>query len=467
MNSLEAALLIDVGSTFTKACAIGLDDEKLLASVSTPSTPGTDVCEGIDNVILLINEAVGEKPYFKLRLASSSAAGGLRMVVVGLVPDLTSQAARLSALGAGAKVISTYSYKLNDIEQKEIEELNPDIILLVGGTDGGNEETILWNARMLSHLESDAPIIIAGNKVVAHDAERIIKISGKDVYISKNVLPEIGKLNVEPVRKIIRQIFVHRIIISKGFERVKEYIDGTLTPTPAAVFEGVKLLSKGTDLVKGLGELVAVDIGGATTDVYSMATGKPTKEGTILKGFPSPYDMRTVEGDLGLRSNAVSILEEVGEKRILKTIGIKNIDLEKITKNLSQKTATIPKGRVEKAVDMGLASSAAQLALKRHAGYVKTIYTPMGSMNVQYGKDLTCIKSLISTGGIFVHYSNKSRIKILQGALCNHDEPFSLKPEKPKFYVDNNYIMYGMGLLSKYYPNKALRILKKNLSRIH
>ena len=176
-------MLIDVGSTFTKACAIGLDDEKLLASVSTPSTPGTDVCEGIDNVILLINEAVGEKPYFKLRLASSSAAGGLRMVVVGLVPDLTSQAARLSALGAGAKVISTYSYKLNDIEQKEIEELNPDIILLVGGTDGGNEETILWNARMLSHLESDAPIIIAGNKVVAHDAERIIKISGKDVYI--------------------------------------------------------------------------------------------------------------------------------------------------------------------------------------------------------------------------------------------------------------------------------------------
>ena len=74
-----------------------------------------------------------------------------------------------------------------------------------------------------------------------------------------------------------------------------------------------------------------------------MATGKPTKEGTILKGFPSPYDMRTVEGDLGLRSNAVSILEEVGEKRILKTIGIKNIDLEKITMNLSQKTATIPK----------------------------------------------------------------------------------------------------------------------------
>ena len=415
---METALLIDVGSTFTKACAIGLDDEESLASVSAPSTPGTDVCEGIDNLILLINDAIGEKLDFKLRLASNSAAGGLRMIVVGLVPDLTSQAARLSALGAGAKVISTYSYKLNDSEQKEIELLNPDIILLVGGTDGGNEETILWNARILCHLESDAPIIITGNKVVAHDEERIIKISGKDVYISKNVLPEIGKLNIEPVRKIIRQIFVHRIIISKGFKRVKEYIDGNLTPTPAAEFEGVKLLSKGTDSVKGLGELVVVDIGGATTDVYSVATGKPTKEGTILKGFPSPYEMRTVEGDLGLRSNAISILEEVGEKRILKTIGIKNIDLEKITKNLSQKTASIPKSRVEKAVDMELAISAIQLALKRHAGYVKTIYTPMGSMNVQCDKDLTCIKSLISTGGIFTHYSNKRRSKSSSGPFA-------------------------------------------------
>jgi uncharacterized protein (TIGR01319 family) len=467
MKSLQSALLIDVGSTFTKAFAIGLDDEELLASVSTPSTTKFDICVGIDNVINLINEAVGEKIDFKLRLASSSAAGGLRMVVVGLVPDLTSQAARLSALGAGAKVISTYSYKLNRSERERIEHDKPDIILLVGGTDGGDEKTILWNAKLLSYLESDVPIVIAGNKVVSHEAESILKDSGKDTYICDNVLPQIGKLNVEPVRKTIREIFVNRIVISKGFERAKKYVDGILTPTPAAVFEAVKLLSKGTANEKGLGELVAVDIGGATTDVYSVAAGLPTKDGTILKGFPSPCDMRTVEGDLGLRSNAVSILKEVGEKMVLKSIGIKNIDLEKITRDLSKKVSKTPKSRVDKAVDLGLASSAAQLALKRHAGYIKTIYTPMGSMNIQYGKDLTEIRSLISTGGIFAHYSNKSRIKILEGALCNHDDPFSLKPEKPRFYVDNNYIIYGMGLLSNYYPDKALRILKRNLPRIY
>ncbi|MBW1690524.1 MAG: glutamate mutase L [Deltaproteobacteria bacterium] len=462
---MEAALLIDIGSTFTKACAINLDDEQLLASVSTPSTTRTDICEAIDNAILLMHEAVGEKLDFKIRLASSSAAGGLRIIVVGLVPDLTSQAARLAALGAGAKVISTYSYKLSDIEQKEINKQNPDIMLLVGGTDGGDEETILWNAKILSGLEFDAPIIVAGNKVVSREAERIIKNSGKDAYISENVLPQIGELNVEPVRKIIRTIFIDRIIISKGFEKVNKYIDGVLMPTPTAVFEAVELLSKGTESIEGMGELVAVDIGGATTDVYSMATGRPTKEGTILKGFPPPYSMRTVEGDLGLRSNAISIVEEVGEQRVLENIGIKNIDLRKITEMLSHNTAKIPRKTIDRAIDVGLAISAAQVALERHSGHLETISTPMGMMNVQHGKDLTRIGCLIATGGIFAHHAKKSSIRIFKGALSNR-EPFSLRPQKPQFYVDTNYIMYGIGLLSKYYPEKAIKVLKKNLSRI-
>ena len=217
MNPLESALLIDIGSTFTKGCAINLDDEELLVSVASPSTPETDVCEGIDNVIFLINNAIGEKINFNICLASSSAAGGLRMVVVGLVPDLTSQAARLAALGAGAKVIGTYSYKLTKKEKKEIELYNPDIILLVGGTDGGNEEIILWNANIISHVNNNAPIIIAGNKVVAQNVVKIFNLSGKTTFVSDNVMPTIGKFNVDPVREMIQSIFVDRIIISQRF----------------------------------------------------------------------------------------------------------------------------------------------------------------------------------------------------------------------------------------------------------
>ena len=389
------------------------------------------------------------------------------MVVVGLVPDLTSQAARLAALGAGAKVIATYSYKLTKREMREIDLENPDIILLVGGTDGGNEETILWNASILSHLNNNAPIIIAGNKVVAQNVEMILDISGKDAFISDNVMPAIGEFNVETVREMIQSIFVNRITISKGFKRVKENIDGILTPTPAAVFDAVKLLSKGTSAVKGLGELVAIDIGGATTDVYSVAAGLPTKEGTIMKGFPLPNHMRTVEGDLGLRYNAVSILEQVGGESILKSVGINNIDLETITRELSTKTSKIPKSRADKSIDLALAKSAAQLALRRHAGYITTISTPIGRMNVQYRKDLSEISSLISTGGIFAHCSNKSLKKTLEEALSSDDDPLTLTPKKPRLYVDNNYILYGMGLLVNYYPDKALRILKSNLITIN
>ena len=222
MKTHESVLLIDIGSTFTKACAIDLENEELIASVISPSTVNTDVCEGIDDVINLLNKAIHKKIAYTHRLASSSAAGGLRMVVVGLVPDLTSEAGRLSALGAGAKVISTYSYKLNKNELREIENLSPDIILLVGGTDGGNEETILWNAKILNKINLYAPFIIAGNKVVAYEIKDILNSSGKDAFITENVLPEIGVLNVEPVRVMIRKIFIDRIIVSKGFEKVKK-----------------------------------------------------------------------------------------------------------------------------------------------------------------------------------------------------------------------------------------------------
>ena len=389
------------------------------------------------------------------------------MVVVGLVPDLTSQAARLAALGAGAKVIGTYSYKLTKKEKKEIELYNPDIILLVGGTDGGNEEIILWNANIISHVNNNAPIIIAGNKVVAQNVVKIFNLSGKTTFVSDNVMPTIGKFNVDPVREMIQSIFVDRIIISKGFKRVNEYIDGNLIPTPVAVLDAVKLLSEGTNSVKGLGELVAIDIGGATTDVYSIATGLPTKEGTIMKGFPSPYHMRTVEGDLGLRSNAVSIIEQVGSDSILKSVGIKNINLETITRELSTKISKIPKSRAAKTIDLALAKSAAQLALRRHAGYITKISTPMGRMNVQYRKDLSGINSLISTGGIFAHCGNKGLKKILEEALSNYDDLLALTPQKPRFYIDTNYILYGMGLLFNYYPDKAMRILKRYLVPIN
>jgi len=464
---MEAALLIDIGSTFTKACAIDLLEEEILATAYTPSSTTTDVSEGIDKAIHMVNTVVGNKIDYQIRLASSSAAGGLRIVVVGLVPDLTVKAGKLSAYGAGAKVIATYSYKLTKNEKIEIEKLNPDIILFVGGTDGGNEEIILWNSNIISQLEIDVPIIFGGNKAVAEEVKDSLLKNGKDIFLAENVLSQLGKLNTSSVKEMIRKIFIGRIILSKGIDKANRYIDEDIIPTPLAVFDAIKLLSNGNDQVKGMGELMAVDIGGATTDIYSSASGDPTIDGTILKDLPLPYHMRTVEGDLGLRINAISTIKEASISKVIKSKKINNIDLNSIVEKLSKNITMKPKTAIDKIVDMEIASYAIQIALNRHVGHIETHFTPVGKMNIQYGKDLTKVKTMICTGGIFCNSNKKELIEMLNRSISNKYEPFCLKPKCPNYFIDNDYVLYGMGLLSTKYPDKALRILKRNITQIH
>ena len=459
--------MIDIGSTFTKACSIDLLEEKILATVCTPSTTNTNVAEGIDKAIQLLNTAVQRKIDYKIRLASSSAAGGLRIVVVGLVPELTVKAGKLSAYNAGAKIVGTYSYKLNKYEIIEIENLNPDILLFVGGTDGGNEETLLWNANMIAKLEISSPIIFGGNKVIAAEVKAILEKNGKNVFLSENVLSQISKIRTFAVKEIIRKIFIERIIISKGIGTARRYVDKNIIPTPLAVFNAIKLLSSGTDKVKGIGELIAIDIGGATTDVYSSASGNPTLEGTTLKGLPLPYDMRTVEGDLGLRINATTTIREAEINNVEKSCKIENIDLTPIVEKFSNNITLKPNTDMEKIVDLELASYAIQIALKRHVGNLEKQYTPMGEINVQYGKDLTNIKTVLCTGGLFSHTNEGELLEMLNRAISNNYKPFCLTPKSPNYFIDDDYILYGIGLLSIKYPDKALRILKRKLKQIN
>jgi uncharacterized protein (TIGR01319 family) len=464
---MEAALMRDIGSTFTKACSIDLLEEKILATVCTPSTTNTNVSEGIDKAIQLLNTVVQRKIDYKIRFASSSAAGGLRIVVVGLVPELTVKAGKLSAYNAGAKIVGIYSYKLNKYEIIEIENLNPDILLFVGGTDGGNEETLLWNASMIAQLEINAPIIFGGNKVIAVEVKAILEKNGKNVFLSENVLSQISKISTFAVKEIIRKIFIERIIISKGIGKARRYVDKDIIPTPLAVFNAIKLLSSGTDNVKGIGELIAIDIGGATTDVYSSASGNPTLEGTTLKGLPLPYDMRTVEGDLGLRINATTTIKEANINNVEKNRKIENIDLTPIVEKFSNNITLKPKTDIEKIVDLEIASYAIQIALKRHVGYLEKQYTPVGEINIQYGKDLTNIKTVLCTGGLFSHTNERELLEMLNRSISYKYEPYCLKPKCPNYFIDNEYILYGMGLLSIKYPDKALRILKRKLKKIH
>src|SRR5918992_1722202 len=186
------AILIDFGSTFTKVSAIDLNNAQVIGASQAPSTVLTDVREGLLRALRALHEryplfdqSPNELSVLEGRtvLASSSAAGGLRLTVVGNVPGLTVEAANQAALRAGAKIVGSTAFKLSEQKLREIENLRPDMILLTGGTDDGDGATILHNARAITTSALDVPIVLAGNRAVIDEVKRILQQRGKEVRI--------------------------------------------------------------------------------------------------------------------------------------------------------------------------------------------------------------------------------------------------------------------------------------------
>ncbi len=456
---MKNVLLIDFGSTYTKVTAVDLEGEVLLGTAQAYTTVQTDVGEGLERALAQLREVTGPID-FVARYACSSAAGGLRMITSGLVPELTAEAARQASLGAGAKVLKVYSFQLTEDDLQEILHLNPDIFLLVGGTDGGNSECILHNARMLAQADFSFPVVLAGNRSVARECERIL--SGHEVHVCENVMPRFGVLNTEPTRQKIREIFLNRIIQAKGLTQAASLISGILMPTPSAVMKAMELLAKGCEGEAGIGDLVAVDVGGATTDVYSMSDGMPLEANTVYKGLPEPYVKRTVEGDIGMRYSIRGIVEATALQRVCSLSGLSPERVEALIDQLSQHTDLVPAAGSElERLDYALASLAVETAVSRHAGKMEETYTLMGLTYVQTGKDLRPVQQLIVTGGCLIHTVRTA--EIAAHALYSPAAPMSLRPQKAQVRVDRRYILAAMGLLSEAYPQTALRIMKKEL----
>ncbi len=464
MDGSELALLIDFGSTYTKVVAVDLAQERILGWEHHPTTVETDITIGLRKALDALHRRLGFTPRYRHRLACSSAKGGLRLVAVGLVPNLTGEAARRAALGAGARVLRVFCHHLSPTELSEISRLSPDIILLAGGTNGGNSEVILHNARMLSRLPSSIPVVVAGNKDVADEVRRTLQTDGRTVTVTENVMPELGQLNVLPARQAIRELYINSIIEAKGFRKAERLVDRFLMPTPAAVLKAAQLLADGTEHEEGWGELIVVDVGGATTDVHSVAVGEPHNRMAIMRGLPEPYAKRTVEGDLGLRVSAYSLLESVGERRLREAIGRDVGDLKELTRSLSRHTDFVPRSQMERDVDDGMTMMAVEEAVKRHVGELEEVHLPAGFHFIQRGKDLTGVKHLIGTGGIFC-YTTRAK-EILSRALYDPQDPFYLRPKEPQLWVDRHYILWAMGLLSEVAPDAALRMMKKYLEKI-
>ncbi|MBR4308151.1 MAG: glutamate mutase L, partial [Oscillospiraceae bacterium] len=229
---MNAVLLIDFGSTYTKLTAVDVEKEEILGTAASYTTVQTDINEGLEKALKILEDKIG-KVEFSHTYACSSAAGGLRMVTSGLVPELTGEAAKLASLGAGAKVVGIYAFQLTEDDLVEIQNLKPDIFLLVGGTDGGNTECILHNARMLASIRPTFPIVVAGNRTAARECERIL--AHCEVHLCANVMPKFGVLKIEETQNKIREIFLNRIVQAKGLSKAADLLSDIMMPTPSAV----------------------------------------------------------------------------------------------------------------------------------------------------------------------------------------------------------------------------------------
>lgn len=455
---MRPVLLIDFGSTYTKVTAVDTEAEVLLGTAAAYTTVQTDINEGLSHALEALEAQTG-KLDFAARYACSSAAGGLRMIASGLVPELTSEAAKQASLGAGAKIVKVYSFELTEDDIEEIDRLRPDIFLLVGGTDGGNSDCIRHNAQMLAACKADFPVIIAGNRTAARACQR--SLEGRQTFICENVMPKFGVLNIQPAQECIRALFLNRIIQAKGLSHASKLISGILMPTPSAMMRAMQLLAEGCEGEEGIGELMALDVGGATTDVYSIADGMPKEGGTVYKGLPEPYVKRTVEGDIGMRYSIGGIVEAASLKKVASLAGLTPERAQALIDDLAEHTEKVPDSEETERLDFALACCACETAARRHAGYMEETYNMTGKVFVQTGKDLRTVRQMVVTGGSLIH--TKRTGEIASHAFYDPADPMSLRPIKARVLVDRRYILAAMGLLSEYEPQTALRIMKKEL----
>ena len=448
-------LVAEIGSTTTVVNAfsdINSEDPVFLGQGQAP----TSVAEGDVNIGLhgavddLSKNLKTENLEYGEMLATSSAAGGLKMTVHGLVYDMTVKAAREAALGAGANLHMVTGGRLRRTDLKKIMEVEPNIVLVAGGVDYGERDTALYNAEEVAKLPLEVPVIYAGNIENQDEVKLIFEDYGKAhlLYVVDNVYPKIDTLNVEPTRKVIQDVFEEHIVHAPGMHKVKEMVNGPIIPTPGAVMEASKLLKE------HIGDLMTVDVGGATTDIHSVTEGTDEVNRILLD--PEPVAKRTVEGDLGVYVNMQNVVEMITTKKLGKDLQL----TEEVILELMENHVPIPLTKHQKRFVERLTKEAVVVSADRHAGGYRT-YFGGTTRTLAVGKDLTGVQWIIGTGGALTRLPH--RVELLKEiALSNRGDKLLPTPEA-KILIDNDYIMASLGVLSKRNSKAALALLKKSL----
>jgi uncharacterized protein (TIGR01319 family) len=427
------ALVAEIGSTTTLVNAFsGLEGQPSFLGQSMAPTTALegDVTIGLRLAIERLKTGLGaEDLAWQAFYASSSAAGGLSMSVHGLVYQVT----------AG---------RMGDFELGALQKLRPNLMLLAGGTDYGDRETAVHNARAIAGLRLGIPCVYAGNSQAAEEVSAIFAGENQPLSVIENVYPRLDELNIEPARRAIQDLFEIHIVKAPGMSNIRQMVGGTILPTPGAVMEAVRLL------YPVLGDLLAVDIGGATTDVHAAAQG--SEEIARIQTQPEPLFKRTVEGDLGTYLNARPMAEKIGFEALNRELGL---DSQTILKDWPP----VPETGEQALLAARLAREAGAQAISRHAGRMREVFLPEGRRRFAQGKDLSCAKTFIATGGALTRLPGRLNVLRHLRDLNQTGQLLYPKPGEMRVLTDSHYLLAALGTLSCVWPEAALQLMLSSL----
>lgn len=426
-------VVAEIGSTTTLVNAFS-KTKGLLGKGMAATTVESDVNTGLLNALEALKKHLKtDMLTYDSMFASSSAAGGLKMTVSGLVYEMTVKAAKQAATNAGANIHKVSAGDLTNDDLEQIQSINPNIILVSGGTDFGEKEVAYKNIKKIESLSLNVPIIYAGNVDNHYRINKYFENSAQKEYLTivDNVYPRVDQMNIHPVRKQIYETFEKHIIHAKGMQNIKNLVDGSIMPTPGSVMESTIVLEE------ILGNVMTIDVGGATTDIHSITT--PSEEFEDYQEG-EPKEKRTVEGDLGVFINYKKVIESIGKQALAKKLNISNDALENLIENYQYK----PKTQIERDLVYELTKHCVFTALDRHVGDYRNVYTTSGQKVIPQGRDLTQLQAVVLTGGALINL--KSTEAIIKSYFKTH--PNKMIPKTIKVYKDNDYIMSSVGVLS-------------------
>lgn len=441
---------VDFGSTFTKAALVDLAGGGLVATASHPTTIEADVLDGWDaclDQLTAVERAARTAPV----VACSSAGGGLRIAVVGNEELVTAEAGRRVALSSGGRVVVVIPGGLSGSGYAELRSAGPDVVLLVGGTDGGNADTVLEAAATLAEHAWATPVVVAGNVEAQAQIARLLAAAGTPHLLTDNVVPQIGVLSPDGARAAIRDMFISHVIGGKQLSRRADFTSMVHGATPDVVLTAVELLA-------GLvGDVAVVDVGGATTDVHSVVEVDPEDAGLARQVVAAVPVSRTVEADLGIRSSAIDTVR-AGQDAGL----VDRAELDTLcgaARRRHDDPAHLPGTPDGQQHDRRLAELAVGVALRRHAGRRQVTFGPDGRLVERNGKDLREVDVLVGSGGVLRHGSPDAGEGVIRSA-CGQDIPGGwLLPRDPRVVIDRDYVLAAAGLLAEEHPQAALALV--------